>query len=443
MATWEQKKLIFDKLAYYPTAVQEPIHKNESRIRLVAGGERSGKSFSSAAEYLSRFWESPLVWLVAADYSRTKAEYDYICEGFEKLHVNYQASRHVDPGEITIEGGFRIVTKSAQDYRKLAMEAPDGIIGCEASQLDYETFLRLRGRIAEKRGWLLLSGTFESSVGWYVEAYNRGQAPNEEDLVSFSLPTWSNLAIFPLGKEDPEIKALEAASSKEWFMERFGGLPSPPKGVVFNEFRNHIHTGIGGEYEFDPAGLVYLWVDPGFQHAYAVEVAQKHGEDIYIIDEIYERNLVTSDIIKIAKQRPWWNRVIGGAIDIAGRQHQAMPAPIEVWLQEGGIPLRSQRIRIQDGIERMKSCLNVNPLTNKPMLHINAKCKGLISELGGCPSPLTGQTAIYKWRQDSQGALIGDTPDDKNNDAAKATIYGLVDLIGYTPVLRKQKIKFF
>lgn len=438
-----QRNLIFEKLGYHPTPEQSPIHNSLARIRLVAGGERSGKSKSSANDLLGRFYEGKLYWLVAADYERTRAEYDYICDGLDKLQVHYNATKHVDPGEILIEGGFRIITKSAKDPRKLAMEAPDGILVCEASQIDYETYLRLRGRLAEKRGWMLMSGTFESSLGWYVEAYLRGLTLNDEDLVSFSLPTWSNTVIFPGGREDPEIKAIEAATSKEWFMERFGGVPTPPRGLVFTEFSNLIHTGKGDAFEFDPTELVYIWIDPGYQHAYAVEVAQKKGEDVYIIDEIYETGLVTSDIITLAKKKPWWDRVIGGAIDIAGTQHQAMPAPTEVWLREGGIALRSQKIRIQDGVERLKACLKVNPITNRPSIFINTRCQGLISELGGCPSPLDGQTRVYKWRMDKDRQILGEVPEDKNNDAVKATIYGLVDLIGYTPVQRRGEIKFY
>ena len=276
-----------------------------------------------------------------------------------------------------------------------------------------------------------------------MEAYQRGQAQNDEGLVSFSMPTWSNTFIFPGGREDPEIKRLERAMSKEWFMERFGGIPTPPRGLVFNEFRNHIHTGTGGLYEFDPSGLVYLFVDPGYASAYSVEVAQVQGEHLYLIDEIYERGLVTSDIIKVAKQRPWWNRVTGGSIDIAGTQHQAMAAPAEIWMKEAGLPLRSTKVRIQDGIERVKSFLNVNPITGVPLVHINARCRGLISEMGGCPDPLDGQTKVYKWRVDNSGNVIGDAPDDRYNHACKALAYGIVDLFGYSPLMRKAKIKFF
>lgn len=787
----EQQRFIFDKLKYRPSSEQWDIHKSKSRIRLVAGGERGGKSKSSANDLLSRFYEGQLYWLVAADYERTRAEYDYICEGLDKLGWNYTATKHVDPGCIDVAGGFTIETKSAKDPRKIAMKAPDGILGCEASQLDYETFLRLRGRIAEKRGWMLLSGclagdsliptskgllniseivgtvthpldditvptflgkakaslafyngaypttkvsfdkgfalegtpdhkiiaktkegtewvtlenlkvgqlvpivfgtnlygtkhydleetylagvyiaegswerakgtrrgvgritftnteehiinllkkrsftswdgrhwrksdkrlakffkfiqinpewkahtkevprniresdrktqvaflqglfdgdgtatnravslrtvsnklakqvqamllnigvigcltegyykssydgqkryicdltiydskrfanlvgfqlqrkqekaltkrkpkfirnqkafgdkllgnsvfwvkvkakevgfnqsydlhiplghcyiangiwvhnTFESSLGWYPELYQRGLAGNDEGLQSFSLPTWSNLAIYPGGREDPEIKSLEAASSEEWFLERYGGKPCPPKGRVIHEFQTHIHTGTGDAFEFDPTEMVYIWIDPGYAHFYAVEVAQKKGDEIYIVDEIFEKGLVTDEIITICKQKPWWNRVIGGAIDIAGTQHQAMAAPTEIWARHAGVGLRSQRVKIEDGIERMKSLLKVNPLTGRPALFINSKCKGLISEMGGCPNPHTGQTAVYRWRMDREGNIIGDVPEDKNCDAVKATIYGLVDLVGYSMIKKKPKVTF-
>ena len=437
-----QRDFIFKKIGYTPSPEQAKMHECPARLRLVAGGERAGKSQSAANELLSRFYEGELYWLVAADYERTRAEFNYICQGLSTLGFQYQATKQVDPGEILIAGGFRVVTKSAKDPRKLAMEAPDGVLVCEASQVDYETFLRLRGRIAEKRGWMLLSGTFESSLGWYPELFNRWLAPNEEDARSFSMPSWSNLSIYPGGRQDPEILALEQMHSKEWFMERYGGVPCPPQGLVFSEFSNAIHTGL---YAADLEEPVWLWVDPGYASYYAVLAVQKRGDEIYIVDEVYEPSLVTSDIITVCQQRPWWKMVVGGAVDIAARQHQAMPSVSEIWLKEAGILLQSQKVRIQDGIEVVKTFLKVNPITNRPRLFINSTCRGLISELGGCPNPHTGQTAVYQWKTDREGHVAGEVPEDKNNHACKALAYGLVNLVGYSSARapRKTPIKFF
>jgi hypothetical protein len=438
--TKEQRDLVFNRLGYRPGEIQSKAHDLTCRVKLIAGGERSGKSFWAANEYLGQFWARPYLWLVAADYERTKPEFDYICDGFNKLGIKYQASKDVNPGEIVAEGGFRIETKSAKDPRKLASLAPDMIIGCEASQLMYEDFIRLRGRLIEKRGVLVMSGSFESSLGWYPQMYQLGQAPNALDLVSLSMPTWTNSTLFPGGREDPEIKSIEHAMTPEWFMERFGGVPCPPKGMVFNEFRTHIHTGIGGNYEFDPKEEVQLFVDPGYAEAYAVLIAQKRTDGLWVIDEVYEKNMVTSDIIKVCKQKSWWNNVTGGAIDVAGTQHQAMAAPAEIWLREGGITLRSKKIAIKDSIEVTKRFLLVNPITNQPLLHVNSKCTGLISEMGGCPNPFDGQTKVYSWRKDKEGNVIGDNPEDRFNHSSKALAYGLIDLYGYSLEARKNKV---
>jgi len=440
----EQKQLIFDAIGYNPNPSQEPIHASDARTILVAGGERGGKSRVSSAELIARLIGGSLFWLVGESYEQTKAEFDYICEGLDKMSIKFKATKRVDPGEIIGASlPFTILTKSARDPRKLGMQAPDGILACEAAQLDYETFLRLLGRAAEKRGWIILSGTFESSLGWYPELWARWLAPNDEEAQSFSIPTWSNLAIFPGGEDDPEILKLKAACSEEWYLERYGGVPTPPAGRVFNEFSYKIHTGVGGDYDFNPAEPCYLWIDPGYATAYAIEIVQKRGDHIYIIDEIFERGLVTSEMIVVCKQKPWWNKVIGGAVDVAATQHQAQPAVVETWRKEAGVPLRHQKIRVMDGIERVKGFLKVNPITNRPLLHINARCKGVISEMGGCPNPITNQTAVWKWRKDREGTIVGTEPEDKNNHSCKAVAYGLVSLVGYADGLNtKTQVKF-
>ncbi len=122
------------------------------------------------------------------------------------------------------------------------MRAPNGILGCEASQLDIETFYRLRGRCAPKRGWLFLGGTFEGSLGWYPQMFTAWASGAEKDARAYSLPSWTNVHLYPGGMNDPEIQKLKEFSSDDFFMERIQGKPSPPRGLVFPEFRPDIHV---------------------------------------------------------------------------------------------------------------------------------------------------------------------------------------------------------
>jgi len=432
---------LYEKVGFAPTDEQVAILESPYRFNLVAGGEQAGKSMVASKYLLGRFMETEepgLYWLVAADYERTRAEFEYLVQDFATLGILKQASKRVDPGYIVLADGTRIETKSAKDPRTLAMRAPHGILGCEASQLDMETFFRLRGRCAPKRGWMFLSGTFEGSLGWYPQMFTAWAAGADPEARAYSLPSWTNKYLYPGGREDPEIQRLKEVASDDFYMERIEGKPSPPKGLVFPEFRPDAHV---VDVEYVPDVPVHLWMDPGYAGGYAVEVVQVQGEQIQVIDEIYEVGLVTDEIIDIAKSRPWWPDVKFGVIDIAGNQHQAMAAPAEVWLEQAGLYLSSQKVKINEGTERLKGWLKIDPRTHAPRIVFSPKCIGIMSEFGMAPNPFDGQTRAYRWKTDREGNIVGDTPEDKYNHGVKAIIYGLIDRFGYSYVQGHDRIK--
>ena len=449
----EQRDALFSAIGYKPTAAQLEILNDEARFKLVAGGVRAGKSNLGAMymfeKIMSKIVEDPdaasgsVYWLVAADYERTRGEFDYLGDAFNRLGVIKRATRQVDPGYIEVSVGSKnlkpliIKTKSATDYRKLAMEAPMGIVACEASQLDQESYWRLMERVAEKRGWVFLEGTFEGSLGWYPQQFTSWQSQgiqNLESAKSFSLPTWTNTHIFPLGEHDPEIEKMRNEHSEEWFNERVAGIPSPPSGLVHPSFNVNVHV---REVEYDPDEIVYLAVDPGYsrmtESAYAVEVCHIIDGQVQVFDEIYERELIASDIIEVAKKRFWWNNTDKfGVIDVAGNAHAgAMPSNTEIWFKEANIIMQSQPVKIIDGIERMNSMLKPDPIDMEPGIIIDPTCKGLISELGGGPNPFDGQVRVYSWQMNREGGVVGNVPRDKYNHAVKALTYLMVNQFGY------------
>ena len=431
---------LFDKVQFEPTELQRGILGSRKRYVLVSGGEQAGKSMVASKYLLSRFMEMEgpgLYWLVAADYERTRAEFDYLVGDFAALGVLAESSKRVDPGRIVLADGTRIETKSGKDPRPLAMRAPNGIVGCEASQLDHETFYRIRSRLAPKKGWMFLSGTMEGSLGWYPQLATAWQAGAGEEQ-SFTLPSWSNHHLYPGGKDDPEIVALKDNSPDEFFLERIEGIPCPPTGLVFTEFRADLHL---EDVKYEPGLPVHIWMDPGYAGAYAVEVVQIVDEQVRVIDEVYERGLVTDEIIRVCQSREWWQDVQYGAIDVAGNQHQAMAAPTEVWLKETGLYLANQRVRINEGTERLKAFFKPDPLSGRPKIVISPRAAGVLSELGAAPNPFDGQTRVYKWKTDRDGNIVGQSPEDKYNHGVKALIYGIVDRFGYGVVRDRERIK--
>jgi len=421
--------VVLESLGHKLSPEQEAVVYCTAREVLGGGGERAGKSFI-ASDYLNvRFWEGSLYWIAGKDYDRCHAEFEYTAKAMLAMSAVRSENISVPKNgqwSMKLETGAVIKTWSLKDWLKVGGEAPDGIVICEVAQTELMEYKRLCDRTAEKRGWVVGTGTFESSLGWYPETWKLYQLPNQQGQ-SFSLPSWSNRAVYPGGYNDPEIQRLKANNTEDYFNERFGGIPSPPHGLVFPEFRYLTHV---KELQIEDKPI-YLWIDPGYAGAYAVEVVQVIGDTVHVVDEVYEQGLVTDQIIDICLTKPWWRLVAGGAVDIAARQHQAMPAVAEIWVSKAKLLLQSQVVAEDAGRERLHTFLTVNPIDHEPRLYVDPKCKGILSEFGVCPNPFSSEAQPYKWKEDRTGVVVGKAPEDKYNHGIKALIYGLVDKFGF------------
>ena len=410
------RDLLWERVGYSPSPAQRAAHDCPARIRLIAGGERAGKSRSSAMELFGRLLEGRLYWLVGPEYDLCRPEFEYILDACRQINavasVRYPGSNRC---ELITRTGARIVTRSAREPERLAGEAPDGILGCEAAQLPSSVFLRLRGRIAERRGWLWLSGTFEGSRGWYADKFRAWQLTEPPAARAFSIPSWENRALYPGGRDDAEIADLEAMFPPDLFMERFGGVPCPPSTLVFREFDRRLHVAAQARASGAP---VELAIDPGYAGAYAVLAIEQRGAEVAVIDEVYVRRTVAGDVIAACRQRPWWPRVRGGVIDVAGRQHHAAPSQIEVWASQAGVRLRSHTVPLRSGIDRLRTFLR-DPGSGSARLTVAPECRNLIEEFG-----------LYRYHEDSDRDPISEIPIDRDNHAIKALTYWLFDRFG-------------
>jgi len=436
----------FEKIGYDPTQGGQNVYQPrilacDKRFVLISGGDRGGKSLTGEKLAFLRTWnleddETGLYWLVAADYNRTRAAFDYLVEDYTRIFgpkaVN--ASKRVDPGwiQVKFEGDrkpmLRFETKSAKDPRTLVMHAPHGILVDEASQVDLDTFERLRIRLAEKRGWLILTGTMEGSLGWFpgmIKAWELGIG----DAQSFRLPMYSNRVLFPGGIDDPEIQRLKRESPDRVWMERVEGEPVPPRGLVFDEFRADIHV---QDISYVPGVPVTITIDPGYAGANCVLAIQEINGVVQVFDEIYE-NMITTDMVHLIRGKPWLKNVDTAVIDHAGWQHQAMTPPARIWAAQppvgiGLMPLSEPVQNVNDLDDRLKWALKPDPV---PKIVFAPGCKGVLSEFGVCENPLDGQTKVYSWKEDRDGNIVGDKPDNRNNHGIRAVEYYLIRKYGY------------
>lgn len=438
---WEIKCRLVETCGFEIWPEQTEILQTTNRIILVSGGEQAGKSVVAglycilAMIEMAYSWAfegkkgKALYWLVGADYEQSRREFDYIKEGLVRLGEVHQkdiSTPQKGPWHLTaLSGKIDVFTKTAMDVRKLAREAPNGILINEAAQVDYDVYLKCLGRTAPKRGFLFLSGTLESATDWYSEKLTSWQAPNAEEARAFILPSWANRKLYPQGREDPEIARMEKNLPHDIFMMRFGAVAQPPSNLCLPEFNYKTH--VPGDIAYDETLPVQLWIDPGYVGSYySIEVAQLIKEDlhckrqhVHIVDEIYVQQTTTGFIIEDCRMRPWWDNVEQVVIDVAGTQHQAMPSHAEMWNAELGVPVLYQRVEPEDGILRHRTFLR-DPSSGEARIFYNEGCSGALREYG-------------RWLRTETSGLRNQAAKPKitNCDAMKAIQYGLIANFGF------------
>lgn len=431
-------------LAYIVRPRQLEAHKADVRTKQVAGGWRFGKSTWLAAEALPyMFKDNAFIWIVANDYELGRYEFEYVRDWLNWLGVPLTKNSTPGQGSWNIETpwGARLQTKTAADITKMEGAELDAALIAEAGLMDPDIIRRLRGRVAERRGPILMSGSLDLSEPWYMDYFEKFiKGPVDgQSWQSWGFPSWDNLIVFPLGRDDPEIKELESSMTPDEFKLKVACEVAKPSELVFPEFDKRIHVTemefssydeAGGELSYPQIisndfgmtierwrlpyrGPVHLAIDPGSRGAYSVLAIRKYDDKIFVIDEVYLRFTMVEDVIKECKTREWWPDIEFAVMDIAGKQQPAMASQADIWkLEENlGFYPAMQFVHIQDGINNLKTFLT-NPLNRQPRIWFSPKCKGIIKEF-----------ASYRYRMEKENRPISEEPIDASNHSIKALIY--------------------
>jgi hypothetical protein len=126
--------------------------------------------------------------------------------------------------------------------------------------------------------------------------------PKYPDFESWRFPSYANTAVYPGGREDPEIKLLEATTTPEWFEQEIEADFTSFVGKIFtewDEFKNvRPHT-------FNPAWANYMCIDPGYTNPAAfIEFQVSPDDRIYVWREHYAPYMTNEDHIAFIKSRP-------------------------------------------------------------------------------------------------------------------------------------------
>lgn len=418
------------------------VSSDDHRVCQILGGERGGKSL--LASFLMLISMSLEVageyWVVGPDYNQARPEFLYLYNWLNDAGLVAEVSMpasETSPWSMKTVWGAKIRTRSGADIQKLASFSVHGVIMAEAAQQIHEGYLKLLGRISETGGFLILAGTLEKGLPWYAQLYERWQGDNLYKAQSFSLPTWSNLEVYPLGRNDPKILQLESEFPPDLFAERFGAEPQIKSGLVLDTFDMKAQV---KKLTVNKDLPVELAIDPG-QHTYAVLFLQFEGMITNVLDRVYVHNQIVHDVIPQVQGNPLWKYIDpanAGTIDNAGKQRHGNKSQIELWRELGGVSLEGKWYELDDTISVLRYRFGTTNSLHMPLVYFNNHMGAQLSPDGRAMDVLA-EPISWKWPDRGPNKNVAVKPIDKNNDAMKALGYALLRRYGVSETRRKRK----
>lgn len=127
--------------------------------------------------------------------------------------------------------------------------------------------------------------------------YHRGQDASKLQWKSWRMPSWTNTAVFPGGRHDPEILEAEDDLTEDEFRRQYGGEFILKRGRVMKEWDDDKHI---GEYNYNPDWPLYAAVDFGYTNDWVWLWIQVDPltHNVYVIGEHRYRLRDTEDIAR-------------------------------------------------------------------------------------------------------------------------------------------------
>jgi hypothetical protein len=247
-------------------------------------------------------------WICAPTYDLGEKEFrviwnDFIIGKRMGLDKRVKKAYSVKQGNMYIEFPWqsRVEVRSADHPETLVGEGLDWIILSEAAKHRKETWEKyLRPALSDRHGGADFPTTPEGQ-NWLHKLWQLGQNPDYPDWESWQFPSWNNPVVFPGGRQDPEIKLVEATTTLEWFLQEYGAEFTAFVGKIYSEWDEKTHV---KRLTFDPKLPNYMGFDWGFSNSFAaIEFQVTPQDEVRIWREHYASGYTLEDHVRMLKNR--------------------------------------------------------------------------------------------------------------------------------------------
>lgn len=368
-------------------------------------------------------------WIVAPTYRQVKAIYWRALVG---KYIPKELIKKSNESELTIflKNDSLIELKGADSPDSLRGARIDGVVMDEyAFTKPYVWEEIIEPIVRESEGWAIFIST-PKGFNHFYDLCELAKQEDQPEWAYFHLTSYDN----PFFSND-ELEKVRLTVSPEVFQQEYMADFTKNAGLVYPEFDTAIHV-LKSFAQPEPEWVKYRVIDFGQTNPTAVLwIGVAKNGDIYIYDEIYEKNLYTSTLAHLihAKSPDYYVCTYG---DSAASQsikdlseHGIYVTPIK---KTSG---SSTEDWMKGGIEKVREYLRVQEGTGKPKMYVAPNCQNTIDEF-----------LSYSWKPAKEGAdpraKQDERPDKLNDHAMDALRYFIyeytrpmkVDQKKYTPV---------
>lgn len=378
--------------------------RNQHRVTVFYGGAGSGKSVFAIQRQIIKALGDERKCLVIRKFTITIR--DSIFAEFQNQLSKFGLLEHCKVSlsnfTITLPNGSIFVFKGMDDPEKIkSISGIDDILIEEATELTLDDYTQLNLRLRSQKVNNQITMMFNpvSKSNWVYKQFFEREVP-EDTLVVHT--TYKDNRFLP----DTYVASLEdiAATNPVYYrIYALGEFASLSKLVYENnevrDFNHHVvlkrpgaraYFGLDFGYTNDPTAFVACVVDP-------------RNKEIYIYDEIYQKEMQNSEIYEAIYQKGYGKEVITA--------DSAEPKSIQELRNRGIRRLKSAR-------KGKDSVMHGIQFLQQYKIIVHPRCKNIKEELDN-----------YSWKKDKKTNEYLNQPIDEFNHALDALRYALEDLI--------------
>ena len=352
---------------------QEVIFKDSHRFRVVVAGRRFGKTHLSVTELCFHAREpGKEVWYVAPTYRQAK---QIVWRKLKNKLQDLRWTLKVNESELTItlKNNSTIALKGADNADSLRGVGLDMVVLDEFADIDPEAWYEvLRPTLADREGKALFIGTPKGIGNWAHDLYTMPQESS----------TWSSYQYTTIDGGQVKAEEIEAARKdldERTFRQEFLATFETYSGRIYYAF-DRLQNCSAPADNIDLSILYTGWdfnIDP-----MSVVIAVRHGDNLYVIDEIRMFSSNTAEAVAEVKER-YPRSKIWAYPDPAARQRKTSAAGATdlTILANAGFVVKAPNVHtpVRDRINAVNSRLSDSKGNRR--LFIHPKCKYTIEGL--------------------------------------------------------------